>query len=92
MDLLEPSFATNWKRFKRRYRPWRTVSYGDIRVYFRSTLMAADPGSAKITSHFFKRAGCPKQQRVFEWCAGPAFIGFSLLANGLCDVVCVAEI
>lgn len=34
----------------------------------------------------------PKQQRVFEWCAGPAFIGFSLLANGLCETLCVADI
>jgi methylase of polypeptide subunit release factors len=30
--------------------------------------------------------------RVFEWCAGPGFIGFSLLANGLCDSLCLADV
>jgi len=34
----------------------------------------------------------PKQPRVFEWCAGPGFIGFSLLAHGLCDTLCLADI
>lgn len=30
--------------------------------------------------------------RVFEWCAGPGFIGFSLLAEGLCNSVTLADI
>lgn len=34
----------------------------------------------------------PQQQRVFEWCAGPGFIGFSLLANGLAETLCLADI
>jgi hypothetical protein len=29
---------------------------------------------------------------VFEWCAGPGFIGFALLADGLCDSLCLADI
>jgi predicted RNA methylase len=29
---------------------------------------------------------------VFEWCAGPAFIGFALVAEGLCDRLCIADI
>src|SRR3989344_8936820 len=29
---------------------------------------------------------------VFEFCAGPGFIGFSLLANGLCDRLTLADI
>lgn len=29
---------------------------------------------------------------VFEYCAGPGFIGFSLLANGLCDRLTLADI
>jgi hypothetical protein len=33
------------------------------------------------------RFGC-----AFEWCAGPAFIGFSLLAEGLIDRLCLADI
>jgi methylase of polypeptide subunit release factors len=34
----------------------------------------------------------PKQARVFEWCAGPGFIGFSLLAHGFCDTLCLADV
>jgi predicted RNA methylase len=30
--------------------------------------------------------------RVFEFCAGPGFIGFSLLAHGLCESLCLADI
>lgn len=30
--------------------------------------------------------------RVFEWCAGPGFIGFSMLARGLCDTLCLADV
>jgi methylase of polypeptide subunit release factors len=29
---------------------------------------------------------------VLEWCAGPGFIGFSLLANGLCDCLSLADV
>lgn len=29
---------------------------------------------------------------VFEFCAGPGFIGFSLLANGLCDKLTLADV
>jgi methylase of polypeptide subunit release factors len=30
--------------------------------------------------------------RVFEWCAGPGFIGFSLLAAGLCTSLTLADV
>jgi 16S rRNA G1207 methylase RsmC len=36
--------------------------------------------------------GLPKQKRVFEWCAGPGFIGFSMLGHGLCSSLCLADI
>jgi methylase of polypeptide subunit release factors len=34
----------------------------------------------------------PKQVRTFEWCAGPGFIGFSLLGAGLTETLCLADI
>ncbi len=34
----------------------------------------------------------PRPRRIFEWCSGPGFIGFSMLANGLCDSLCLADI
>ena len=39
-----------------------------------------------------RRRGMPKVARAFEWCAGPGFIGFSLLAHGLSDTLCLADV
>jgi tRNA1(Val) A37 N6-methylase TrmN6 len=29
---------------------------------------------------------------LFEWCAGPGFIGFALLGYGFCDTLCLADV
>lgn len=31
-------------------------------------------------------------RRCYEWCAGPAFIGFNILDHGLCQSLCVSDI
>lgn len=31
-------------------------------------------------------------EKVFEWCAGPGFIGFALLKEGICKKLCLADI
>jgi hypothetical protein len=93
MDLMNPSLATSWKRFRRRYlRPWRTVRYGDLRVHYKKHLDGGGSWFGQEYIPFLQARGMPKQQRAFEWCSGPAFIGFSLLANGLCETLCVADI
>ncbi|MBF0623074.1 MAG: tRNA (adenine(22)-N(1))-methyltransferase TrmK [Magnetococcales bacterium] len=33
-----------------------------------------------------------KADRVFEMCSGPGYIGFALLANNLCNSLCLADI
>ena len=33
-----------------------------------------------------------KPDRVYEWCSGPGFIGFSLLATGMCSSLCLADV
>lgn len=33
-----------------------------------------------------------KFERCYEWCAGPAFIGFNILDHGLCKSLCVSDI
>jgi hypothetical protein len=33
-----------------------------------------------------------RYKRALEWCGGPGFIGFSLLENGICEELCVADI
>lgn len=31
-------------------------------------------------------------ERCYEWCSGPAFIGFNILDHGLCQSLCVSDI
>ena len=89
-----------WKTFKRQYyKPlkrqfarWRTVRYGDIAVHYKKHL---DGGGTYFGQDFIpllRSWEMPKQQRAFEWCAGPGFIGLSMLAHGLCETLCLADI
>ncbi len=41
---------------------------------------------------FLRSKGVRRVGRVFEWCAGPGFIGFHLLGSGLCDSLCLADV
>ena len=76
----------------RRLKPRRYVTYGDIRVNYRDHL---DGGGRTFGIDYlplFHDLGMPWQARVFEWCAGPDFIGFALLGYGFCDTLCLADI
>jgi len=76
----------------RRLKPWRYVTYGDIRVRYRDHL---DGGGRTFGIDYlplFHDLGMPRQPRVFEWCAGPGFIGFALLGHGFCETLCLADI
>jgi 16S rRNA G966 N2-methylase RsmD len=89
-----------WKRFKRRYvkpfkrrfAPWRNVAYGGIRVHYKKHLDGGGTYFGQDFIPFFKTRGLPKQGRAFEWCAGPGFIGFSLMAHGFCETLCLSDI
>jgi SAM-dependent methyltransferase len=76
----------------RRLKRWRTVQYGDIRVHYKDHLDGGGRTSGLDYLPLFRDRGMPCQPRVFEWCAGPAFIGFSLLGYGFCETLCVADI
>lgn len=81
-----------YKPLKRRFAPWRKAHYGDLHVYYKKHL---DGGGTYFGQDFiplFQSWGMPKQRRAFEWCAGPGFIGISMLANGLCETLCLADI
>lgn len=81
-----------YKPLKRRLALWRTVRYGDIRVHYKKHL---DGGGTYFGQDFiplFRQWELPQQTRVFEWCAGPGFIGFSMLAHGMCKSLCLADI
>jgi predicted RNA methylase len=76
----------------RRLKPWRHFRYGDIRLHYKDHL---DGGGSTIGLNYlalFHDLGLPHQARVFEWCAGPAFIGFALLGYGFCETLCAADI
>lgn len=73
-------------------KPWRHVRYGDISVHYKDHLDGGGRTSGLDYLPMFHDMGLPRQTRVFEWCAGPAFIGFALLGYGFCDTLCIADI
>ena len=89
-----------WKRQRRRFvkpwlnkfNAWKHVTYGDTEVSFKKHLDGGGSNFGQDFIPFLKSCDMPRQQRVFEWCAGPGFIGFSLLANGLAETLCLADI
>jgi hypothetical protein len=76
----------------RRLMPWRHVDYGNIRVHYKDHLDGGGRTSGLDYLPLFQDLGLPRQARVFEWCAGPAFIGFSLLGYDFCNTLCIADI
>jgi 16S rRNA G966 N2-methylase RsmD len=84
------------RRFKSwlrgRFEPWRVALYGGIRVHYKDWLDGGGSSFGQEMIRFLRNCGMPRQARVFEWCAGPAFIGFSMLGHGLCETLCLADI
>jgi hypothetical protein len=84
------------RRFKSwlhgRFEPWRVALYGGIRVHYKDWLDGGGSSFGQEVIPFLRDRGMPSQARVFEWCAGPAFIGFSMLGHGLCETLCLADI
>ena len=69
----------------------KTINYKNICVYFMEYLDGGGRGFGQQYLRVLKeRVG--KVDRVFEYCAGPGFIGFSLLANGFCNKLTLADI
>jgi hypothetical protein len=70
---------------------YRRVRYRDIEVVYLPELEGGGIGFGQtfvpIVRELFGKVG-----RVHEFCAGPGFIGFSLLAHGLCDSLCLSDI
>lgn len=67
------------------------IRYNDIEVAYKDNLHG---GGIRFGQQFipvvkekFDHVG-----HVFEFCAGPGFIGFSLLANNLCDKLTLADV
>jgi 16S rRNA G966 N2-methylase RsmD len=76
----------------RRMQPYRVATFAGVRVSYKPHL---DGGGSTFGQEFvpvLRGRGMPKVARAFEWCAGPGFIGFSLLAHGLCETLCLADV
>ncbi|MFI0404845.1 methyltransferase [Actinomadura sp. 3N508] len=71
----------------------RTWRYGDIAVRYREEL---DGGGTRLTPAFVdcvaRHSVKPVYDHALEWCAGPGFIGFALLAAGLCRRLTLCDI
>jgi methylase of polypeptide subunit release factors len=67
------------------------VKYGNIRVSF---LPYLEGGGRNFGQEFIRvvKEKFGKVEHVFEYCAGPGFIGFSLLAHGLCEKLTLADV
>jgi methylase of polypeptide subunit release factors len=67
------------------------VKYGAIDV---SYLPVLDGGGMTLGQQYLDviRQKTGKVGHLFEYCAGPGFIGFSLLAHGLCDKLTLADV
>lgn len=63
---------------------YEVVEYGDIAVSYTRDL---DGGGRTFGQAYipFVRERIGRVDRVLEWCAGPGFIGFSMLAEGICE-------
>lgn len=73
---------------------WRVWKHKGIRIHYLPELDGT--GRSLVTPYArFLRSNVFGQRRfdtAYEWCSGPAFIGFSLLAEGLCRRLCLADI
>jgi predicted RNA methylase len=67
------------------------IKYRDLAV---SYLPELDGGGMTFGQQYLDviRSRMGRVGHVFEYCAGPGFIGFSLLAHGLCDRLTLADI
>ena len=93
MTGLLKSFEHRYvKPWLRRFWPWRKKRLAGIRVHYMKHLDGGGSSFGQEYIALFRRNGMPAQGRAFEWCAGPGFIGFSLLGHSLCQSLCLADI
>ncbi len=75
--------------FRNRLRTWRDLG---LDIYYRENLDGAGRLFAPHFVNFVRERHPGGVGTIFEWCAGPGFIGFSLFAAGLCKHLTVTDI
>lgn len=68
------------------------TDYNDIKVYWTYELDGGGSTFGNMFVPLFHILNIPPCERLFEWCSGPGFIGFSLLSYGFCKTLCLADI
>ena len=71
---------------------WQIARLAGIRVHYRPELDGGGASFGRQFVPFLNWFSVAPVDRAFEWCAGPGFIGFSLLGSGLCRTLCLADI
>lgn len=68
--------------------------YKGLKVFYYPNLDGAGTTLARPFVKFIKDnlSSQIKLNKIFEWCSGPSFIGFALLAEGICKKLCLADI
>ena len=90
--LLKRIVKDYLRPIRRSSRRTRHARFGGISISYRPELDGGGTHFGQDFLPYFQARGLPKQKRAFEWCSGPAFIGFSLLGNGFCETLCLADI
>mgnify|MGYP001257491635 FL=1 len=71
---------------------YRIKKYRGLKVCYLNELDGGGTSFGQDYLSFIPRLSKKKFGRAYEWCAGPGFIGFSLLANGFCDSLCLSDV
>jgi predicted RNA methylase len=68
------------------------TSYGGIAVFDRPELHKGGMSFGQDFPRVLNELGVGRRPRMFEYCAGPGYIGYSLLAAGWCETLALADV
>jgi SAM-dependent methyltransferase len=70
----------------------RTVMYNGVVVFDRNDLNGEGPTVGQDFVRALLELGFKRCANLYEFCSGPGYIGYSLLANGFCEHLTLADI
>jgi len=68
------------------------VFYGGLAVFHRPGLHGGGLAFGQDFTRVLLELGQGRCETLFEFCSGPGYIGYSLLANGFCDRLTLADV
>jgi len=70
----------------------RAVNYNGVLVFDKPELHGEGMTIGQDYIRMLNDLGFKKVERIYEFCSGPAYIGYSLLAHGFCEKLTLADI